>query len=248
MFEPIPILIEEFQSVVAPDSIIYDTVLVRIDKYDKHKLKVLDVEDFEYSTLEIRWNPTFLDYEPFARDYMSLILIEMDEELLLPYDSIFFETSIPNSNIALTSYSASRNELKQLMKEQRNRSSDYFDFIHFIMKSELVFTIEYFDLYLARCRELSFKDDSFSWMDEGFLSYVEKYFYPSMEIEELKSDQLIILRDFIGDGVIWHMSRGPYDVVNYLLEDVGEEPLHYELSDTMKYGIHPAWFSEVGVN
>lgn len=224
-------LYNEFSNTFKKDEIDFDTLLVIVTDIDEGK------------KVNIWWQPKMNESLQFRKIYVRLLLSEIRTQTLKEFDSLVFEIEFPLADEPVTRYSANKAELLSLQLEQQNLPKKYREFIHFVARNRLIYAVDYFDLYMSKMNSFP---DKIEWLEDGFLKYT-KSMYQRVKVDSLRQNEVRILRKFMGDGTIWHNQRGPYDVVNYLLLDNGEDSLRFTLSDTLEYGVYPEWFSEVGI-
>ncbi len=212
------------------DKVSYEDISVNIDT----------INDLE--RLNIYWAINCFEHEEFILEYNTMLLREMDSEIVNQVDSVILEVELPNSNFGLKRYRASIQELENLKKEYRSVDDKYADLLHYMMREEKIETNYLFDEVVeqSRLKELTIRDTSY-WTHGSFLNYLKTDYYVNLNNPDKHEAVIYIFKHVFGDGAFFGRTPKALETLNYILLQDNQSPIEFTLEDTVKYGLRPSW-------
>lgn len=192
--------------------------------------------------LNIYWAINCVEHEEFILEYNTMLLREMDSEIVNQIDSVILEVELPNSNFGLKRYRTSKQGLENLKKEYRSVDDKYADLLHYMMREEKIETNYFFDEVVeqSRLKDLSYIDTSY-WTQGSFLNYLKTDFYVDVQDPKKHEAAIYLFKYVFGDASFFFLTTKALETLNYILLQDNQSPIEFTLEDTVKYGLRPSW-------
>jgi hypothetical protein len=193
----------------------------------------------------IFYDPLIYPYENFVKEYTLYLIRSIDSSILNKIDSVIFEIQPQDTTFGLKRYRGSKQEAYNLKDEYRTYGKDFDDLIEYVIKNKYVDGIEFLDYFMKKSNEDSY-NNSFEWMNEGFMNYSKKFysFKQLKDTTQLKLDKLI-LNKFLYIAPMWYQRDAPLKILNFVRNQLDMDKIFFTLDDTLKYGTKPKWLIEM---
>lgn len=218
------------------------TVNAREDDVKIKSLKV-NINNLDgVKKLNIFWEINEYPYTEFIFEYNTMLIRNLNPDIINSVDSVILEVQMPDSSFGLKRYRASSEEVYNLRKEYQDIDSLYIPILKYIMRAKSIQILPQFDDIIEnfKQREYALMDTSY-WEHGSFLGYLKSDLLIDYKDSIKNRNKIEIFKITFGQSTFFFNSRKPYDMVNFILSELGEEPLNYSQKDTATFGFKPTW-------